>query len=168
MQMEFPTMAQNRPTAGRVVLQEEVVGEAPVVVRRWVKWGEIDFARVAYTGKFLDYVLEAAEVWFKVVTGEHWAHFDLRHDMSVPVVGCNLDFHVALHPDDRLDLTVTLERIGRSSHGVAVNGHNQHGVLCFESALTFACIDPATERSVAMPDNFRRQLEAYKKACAGG
>ncbi len=159
-------MPDKRPSRqAAIVLQEEVIAHAPLVVRRHVKWGEIDFARVAYTGKFLDYVLEAAEIWFKHLTGEHWSQFDLRTDLSLPAVGCALDFHVALHPDDRLDLTVTLERIGRSSHTVKVDGHNQHGVLCFEGTLSFATIDPKTGQSVAMPDDLRAQLEAYKEAC---
>jgi 4-hydroxybenzoyl-CoA thioesterase len=158
-------MPADQPPSGKIILDEEVVAAAPLVVRRYVKWGEIDFARVAYTGKFLDYMVEATETWFKHVTGEHWAQFDLRTDLSLPVVGCALDFHVALHPDDRLDLTVRLDHIGRSSHKLSVNGHNQHGVLCFEGNITYAAINPDTGESVAMPDGLRAHLEAYRKAC---
>jgi len=158
-------MPADQPPRGKIILDEEVVAEAPLIVRRYVKWGEIDFARVAYTGKFLDYMLEATEVWFKHVTGEHWTTFDLRTDLSVPVVGCSMDFYVALHPDDRLDITVRLDHIGRSSHKLSVEGHNQHGVLCFVGDITYAAIDPNTSLSVAMPDDLRGHLENYKKAC---
>lgn len=155
----------NQPPSGKIILDEEVVADAPLVVRRYVKWGEIDFARVAYTGKFLDYMIEATETWFKHVTGEHWTTFDLRTELSLPVVGCSMDFHVALNPDDRLDLTVRIDHIGRSSHKLSVNGHNQHGVLCFEGIITYAVIDPKTNVSAAMPDDLRARLENYKKAC---
>ena len=158
-------MPADQPLSGKIILDEEIVAEIPIVVRRYVKWGEIDWARVAYTGKFLDYMLEATEVWFKHITGEHWVQFDKRTDLSLPVVGCSMDFHVALHPDDRLDITVMLDHIGRSSHKLSVEGRNQHGVLCFTGEISYALIDPKTSKSVAMPDDLRAQLESYKKAC---
>lgn len=153
------------PKGAKIILDQEVIADAPFVVRRFVKWGEIDFARVAYTGKFLDYILEASETWFKHLTGEHWTAFDIRHDISLPVVGCALDFHIALQPDDRLDLTVRLAHVGRSSHKLEIDGHNQHGELCFESTLSFATIDPESGTSVAMPDDLRARLDAYREAC---
>ncbi len=150
-----------------IIPHEQVIATAPVVVRRTVKWGEIDFARVAFTGKFLDWMLEAAETWFTHLMGEHWAAFDVRHDVTLPVVGTQLDFHIALHPGEQLDLTVTLARIGRSSHTVAIKGENARGDHCFDGTLTFAAIDPETEKSVAMPDILKERLEAYNAACEG-
>ncbi len=152
---------------GTVIPIEEIVAEAPLVVRRYVKWGEVDFARLAYTGKFLDYVLESVEVWFKRIAGESWAEFNAKRGLTLPAMGCTLDFHHMLKPDDRIDLTVLLERLGRSSHSLRVVAHNQDGVHCFDGTVTFAAVDPATAKSVPMPDEIKKRFAAYKAACEG-
>ena len=159
----------NDPThsPGEPVLIEEVVAEAPMVVRRYVKWGEIDFARVAYTGKFLEWILESAEVWFKLTMGESWAGFNAKRGITLPVMGCALDFHHMLKPDDEVNMTVLLEHIGRSSHSLKIVAHNQHGVHCFDGTLTFAAVDPDTQKSVPMPDELKARMTAYKAACEG-
>ncbi len=144
---------------------EEIVAEAPLVVRRYVKWGEVDFARVAYTGRFLDWVLESAEVWFKHTMGESWAGFNAKRGVTLPVMGCSLDFHHMLKPDDEINMTVLLERIGRSSHTLKIVAHNQDGVHCFDGTLSFAAVDPATQKSVPMPDELKDRMAAYKAAC---
>ena len=146
---------------------EEVVAEAPLVVRRYVKWGEVDFARVAYTGKFLDWVLESVEIWFKRTAGESWAEFNRERGLSLPAMGCTLDFHCLLEPDDRIDMTVLLEGIGHSSHSLRVIAHNQDGEHCFDGTLTFAAVDFATAKSVPMPDELKQRFAAYMAACEG-
>ncbi len=150
---------------GTVIPIEEIVAEAPLVVRRHVKWGEIDYARVAYTGKFLDWVLEAAELWFQHTAGESWAQFNAKRGISLPTMGCSLDFHYLLRPDDRIDMTVLVERVGRSSHGLRIVARNQDGVHCFDGGVTFATVDLAAAKSVPMPDEIKRRLAAYKAAC---
>ncbi len=152
---------------GTVIPIEEIVAEAPLVVRRYVKWGEVDYARVAYTGKFLDWVLESAEVWFKRTAGESWAQFNGKRGISLPAMGCSLDFHYVLRPDDEINMTVLVERIGRSSHSLRVVARNQDGVHCFDGTVTFAAVDPATAKSVPMPDEIRERFAAYKAACEG-
>ena len=150
---------------GTVIPIEQIVSEAPLVVRRYVKWGEVDYARVAYTGKFLDWVLESAEVWFKRIAGESWAQFNGKRGISLPAMGCSLDFHFLLQPDDQLDMTVLVERIGRSSHSLRTVARNQDGVHCFDGTITFASVDFDTAKSVPMPDDIRDRMIAYKTAC---
>ena len=55
-----------------VVVDEPVLSVAPLIVRRIVKFGETDAAGIVYTGHFLDYALEAFEVWFRHVVGLTW------------------------------------------------------------------------------------------------
>ena len=152
---------------GTVIPIEQIVAEAPLVVRRYVKWGEVDYARVAYTGRFLDWVLESAEVWFRRTAGESWIEFNAKRGITLPAMGCTLDFHHMLKPDDRIDMTVLLERIGRSSHSLRVVARNQDGVHCFDGTVTFAAVDPATAKSVPMPDEIKERFAAYVAACEG-
>jgi 4-hydroxybenzoyl-CoA thioesterase len=157
---------QTRPS-GTPIPIEEIVAEAPLVVRRYVKWGEVDFAHVAYTGKFLDWVLESAELWFKRTMGESWAGFNGKRGVTLPAMGCSLDFHHMLKPDDEINMTVLLDRIGRSSHTLRIVARNQDGVHCFDGTLTFAAVDPEIEKSVPMPQELKDRMAAYKAACEG-
>ncbi len=112
-------------------------------------------------------MLESAELWFKRTAGESWAEFNAKRGISLPAMGCSLDFHYVLRPDDRLDMTVLLDRLGRSSHSLRIVARNQDGVHCFDGAVTFAAVDFATAKSVPMPDEIKQRFAAYKAACEG-
>ena len=151
------------PTAP--IEDQEIMGAAPVVVRRYVKWGDTDFARVIYTPRVLDYVIEATEIWFKLVAGEPWAEFVVKRGLSSPAVSCGLDFHHPMRADDRLDLTVLLDHIGRSSHRLSVSGDNQDGIRCFDGQITYVVVDPAALESRPIPEDIARRFHAYRQAC---
>lgn len=152
----------------RVTPDETIVGTSPVVVRRAVKWGDSDAAGVVYTPRFLHFAVEAAEVWFKHLTGAHWIHFSRPRGIELPPITAHLDFHHALWPDDTLDLTVRVAKIGRSSHTVTVAGHNQDGTHSFDSTVTYVAIDPVVRKSQPMPEELRAMLVAYQQACSDG
>jgi acyl-CoA thioesterase FadM len=152
-------------TVAQPIDDETIAAAVPFTVRRHVKWGDVDFARVMYTPRFLDWVLEAVETWFRHTLGQHWAEFDAGHGLIMPVVACRLEFARALPPDERVDLAVRVEAIGRSSHTMRVDGMNRAGEACFTGIVTWATADPATAKSVPMPAHLRDRLEAYKAAC---
>lgn len=155
----------NEMTRGGIAEDETVIAAAPFVVRRTVKWGDTDPAGVVYTPRFLHFAVEAVESWFTSLTGRHWRHLPEDYGIETPPIAANLRFRHALWPDDRLDLTVRVTAIGRSSYTVAVAGANQDGVACFEANLTFVAIDPAARKSVPLPDRLRTALETYRTAC---
>lgn len=152
-------------TPGAIAEDETVIATAPFIVRRTVKWGDADPAGVVYTPRFLHFAVEAAESWFIRLTGRHWRHLPEDYGIETPPIAANLRFHHALWPDDRLDLTVRVAAIGRSSYTVAVAGVNQDGVACFDSDVTYVAIDPAARKSVPLPDRLRAALETYRTAC---
>lgn len=144
---------------------ETSTAAAPTVVRRQIKWGDSDAAGVVYTPRFLHFAVEAAEVWFKELTGLHWLHYSQPRGIELPPIAVSLNFHHALWPDDTLDLTVRVTRIGRSSHTVTVAGHNQEGAHCFDSEVTYVAIDPKARKSVAMPEDLKKLMQDYQTAC---
>ena len=158
-------MPDDTSTPAEPAAEEVIVSTAPVVVRRYVKWGDSDAAGVVYTPRFLHFAVEAAEVWFKHLTGKHWLHFSQPRGIELPPITAHLDFHHALWPDDRLDLTVLVTHVGRSSHTVVVKGHNQDGVHCFDSEVTYVAIDPKIRKSVPMPEELADALRDYQAVC---
>lgn len=148
-----------------VVDDESVLSAAPFILRRVVKWGDADAAGVVYTPRFLHFAIEAAESWFRRATGTHWVNLPSHYGIETPPIAANLTFHHALWPDDRLDLTVHLTKIGRSSYTVAVSGRNQDGVPCFDNEVTYVAIDPKARKSLPLPEALRGKLAAYQDAC---
>ncbi len=143
-----------------------VVQHLPYTVRRIVKWGECDPAGIVYTPRFLDYAIEAAEAWFKEVTGYHWNATRRELALGSPMVHCSLDFYHPLGPEDTVDLKVVLERLTRATYQLGIAGHNIAGTHCFQAKLIGALISYETMKAVRIPADFRARMEAYAEACA--
>jgi len=149
-----------------VVVDEPVLTLAPLVVRRIVKFGETDAAGVVYSGNFLDYALEAFEVWFRQIVGVTWQQ--QHHDIGIgtPAVACHLEFARPLRSGDILDIEVLIDRIGGGSYTARTVGRNEAGQEVFVGMLTFASIQFADRKPVPLPALYRERMTAYVAACA--
>ncbi|MGA7346509.1 MAG: hypothetical protein WBY01_13270, partial [Pseudolabrys sp.] len=67
---------------------------------------------------------------------------------------------------EQLDLTLLLERVGRSSLSVIIIGHIA-GVERLRARLTTAMTSLETQRSVELPNALRDRFEAYQKLTGG-
>ena len=148
--------------AGAVAHQ--VVRLVPFTFRRRIAWGDSDSGRIVYTGRFLDFVMDAVDAWWQAVTGYDWHALNVKLDRGGPAVHVDMDFARAIQPGDELDCIVTLGKLGTSSIAVAVAGVTAAGP-CFRANLVSAFIDTLQLRSVPLPDAFRAQMEAYRQAC---
>lgn len=151
------------PTAA-VIVDEPVLSAAPLVVRRVVKFGETDAAGVVYTGRFLDYALEAFETWFRHVIGLTWPQ-QAALKVGTPAVSCHLDFSRPLRAGDQLDIEVRLDRIGSGSFTVRTIGHDQEAQQVFVATMTFATIDTGDRSPIRIPGRYRDRMAAYLTAC---
>lgn len=154
------------PPAANVVVDQPVVGEAPLVVRRIVKFGDTDAAGVVYTGRFLDFALEAYDTWLRVALDLAWPK-QAAANVGAPAVSCHLEFSRSLCAGDQLDIEVRLDRIGNSSFTVRTVGRNGEGLDIFVAVLIFATVDNSARESVRIPDAYRARMEAYVAACEG-
>ena len=143
-----------------------VVEHLPFTIRRTVKWGECDPAGIVYTPRFLDYAIEAAEAWFKEITGYHWNTTRQEMALGSPMVHCSLDFYHPLRPEDVFDLSVALERLSRATYQLGIAGHDMAGTHCFQAKLVGALVSYETKKAVRIPAEFRARMEAYAEACA--
>ncbi len=147
------------------------VSDVPFTLRRRVNWGDGDAARIVYTAKFVDFALEAADCWWEAVLGLNWYQLNVEHDRGTPLVAMRFDFERPLRPGDRVDLTVGVEKLGRASlalrvDGVKVGGTKVGGEHCFSAVLTEALTVPSRMTATAFPDDFRRRIEGYARECA--
>lgn len=147
-----------------------VLNDVPLTIRRRMFWGDSDAAQIGYTSKFVDYAIEASEVWWEAVLGQHW--LGLRHQgLGSPMVGMSFDFTKAIYPGERCDLSVHVEKLGRSSLSLRIDGARVDGEHAFTARLTTALTKYDTMRSTPFPDDWRGRIDAYVQECgfrAGG
>jgi 4-hydroxybenzoyl-CoA thioesterase len=148
--------------AGKVAHQ--VVRLVPFTFRRRVAWGDSDTARIVYTARFLDFVMDACDAWWQAVTGYDWHALNVQLERGGPAVHVDMDFARAIRPGDELDCVVRLAKLGTSSVALAIAGETADGP-CFSANLVSAFIDTTRMKSTPLPPGFRSRIEHYRQAC---
>lgn len=139
---------------------------APFIYRRRVRWGEADAARIAYTGKFPHFAMEALDDFFLEVLGENWYLNTVERNRGNPFVHLSLDFMSPLTPEDTVQIAVWIEKLGRSAITFWVEGHVP-GAKSFTGRFVTVCVRYPENKSIDIPEDVRARAEAYQKACAG-
>lgn len=137
----------------------------PFVHRRVVNWGDTDAARIVYTGRFLDFALEAIEDWFRTVVGYGWYEMNVDLGVGTPFVKADIDFKAPLTPRDELRTTVLVERAGRSSMTFNVEGEREDGVRSFTGRLVCCAVATGEMKPVEIPADWRERIDRYVAAC---
>ena len=143
-----------------------VLSRVPLTVRRRVHWGDTDTAQIGYTSKFVDFALEAVEYWWESVLDLDWYALNVGRNLGVPLGGMRFDFNAPVIAGERLDLTVRVDSIGRSSLTLKVEGTKADGRNSFTAELTEVLIDRATMKPVPLPEDWRRRIEGYEREVA--
>jgi 4-hydroxybenzoyl-CoA thioesterase len=132
----------------------------PFVHHRIVVWGDTDAAAIVFTGRFLDFMLEAIEALLRERIGADWYRMNVDEKIGTPFVSVGLDFKSPVTPREPLDIRVLVARVGRSSVTFAVRGSGaESGVLKFTGSATFVFVATADARPCDIPDGYRRALE---------
>lgn len=138
----------------------------PFVYRRTLFWGDTDTAQIAYTGKFVDFMLEAAESWMRAYLGTDWFVQTTEEKRGGPVVHLELDFMSPLTPKDTLNIEVRIERAGDSSITYGCTGYAAGRRLCFRGKFTSVGFDYASGAKQPLPARTREIIEDYQTKCA--
>lgn len=144
----------------------QVVRLVPFTFRRRIAWGDSDSARIVYTGRFLDFMMDAGDAWWQAVIGYDWHALHVKLGRGAPAVHVDLDFSSPVAPGDELDCIVTVGKLGGSSLGLVVAGEVA-GRPCFTGNLVSAFVTADPLRGTPLPPAFRECVEAYQRACAG-
>jgi len=141
---------------------ESVTSREPFVVRRRVRWGECDPAGVVYTGKFVDYMLAAVNLFYANLVESDYRTFLKSQGVGTPCRGLDMDFRGALWPEDEFLMRVRVRELRRASFDMQVDGYQESGREIFVGRFTGICIPGNGERtSVAIPDALRAALAQH-------
>lgn len=142
-------------------MTQPIAGKSyPFVHTRRIRFGECDPAGIAYTGRFLDFALDAVESFFTDRLGASFYEFNADQGIGTPFVHVEMDFRSPLTPRDTLATEVRLARLGGSSLTFVTLGRVGER-LCFEGRLVCAFVATRGEamKPIPVPDPIRALLE---------
>jgi acyl-CoA thioesterase FadM len=121
-----------------------------------------------YTPRVIDYAIEAVEAWYREVIGISWMRSNFSMDTSLPTVRVECDFIRPPHPESEIDMQVRVERLGKTSITVLIDGLNDDGEPYFKVKLVTCYIALGELKPIDIPDDFRSPIAAYQTACGDG
>jgi acyl-CoA thioesterase FadM len=106
------------------------------------------------------------EDWYGEELGYDFAGLVMGSRYGFPFVHIECDFKVPSRMGDVIDLTLMVERIGRSSLGIVIICHKD-GVERLRARMITAMMSLESRTAVPLPDELRGRLEAYRRRAAG-
>jgi acyl-CoA thioesterase FadM len=140
---------------------EIVVCEWPFTVRRRVRWSDCDPAGVAFTGRFVDYLIGAVDHFTRHIVGGSRSDFMAGLGVDTPCKGLSMAFHVALAPDESVDIVMQVGRIGAHSWDLEATALLPDGRRAFSGRFTPICIQHAPRRKAGIPAPLRERLARH-------
>ena len=141
---------------------EFVVSEAPLVVRRRVKWGDCDPAGMVYTVMFSEFVISTAELFYSSLLGGPAYTKMTALDCTTPTRALAFDFRQSLAVDDEFDVEVRVADVRTHTYVLEMTGRKANGDVLFLATLTPICMPPHERRAMEIPAVFRAKPEAYR------
>jgi 4-hydroxybenzoyl-CoA thioesterase len=127
-----------------------------------IRFSHCDPAGIVYFPHYFDMFNGLVEDWYTEQLGVNYANLILGDQHGFPYVHIETDFKLPSRMGERLDLTLLLTRVGRSSISVVIVGH-VGGVERLRARLVTAMTSLETHQSVELPEALRAKFETYMK-----
>ena len=131
-----------------------------------IRFSHCDPAGIVYFPHYFDMFNGLIEDWYTEQLGVEYAKLILDDRHGFPFVHIETDFKIPSRMGEQLDLTLLLERIGRSSLSVIIIGHLA-GIERLRARLTTAMTSLETQRSIELPKDLRDRFEVYLQLVGG-
>jgi 4-hydroxybenzoyl-CoA thioesterase len=125
-----------------------------------IRFSHCDPAGIVYFPHYFDMFNGLIEDWYTERLGVDYAAMISNDRHGFPLVHIETDFKVPSRMGERLDLTLLVGRVGRSSLTLVIIGHLA-GVERLRARLVTAMVSLETHRSVEMPAGLRARFESY-------
>src|SRR5262249_13857012 len=127
-----------------------------------IRFSHCDPAGIVYFPHYFDMFNGLIEDWYTEQLGMEYAKLILGDRHGFPFVHIETDFKIPSRMGEHLNLTLLLERVGRSSLTMVIVGHLA-GVERLRARLVTAMTSLATHQSVKLPATLREKLQTYMK-----
>lgn len=140
-------------------MEDQPVERRGFLQERAVSFADCDPARIAYTGRLVDFALEAIEAfWRETLDGQSWFEFNLDHGLGTPFVKMEMSFSAPVTPREVLILHVDPVALGTSSIAFRIEGFQQRR-SCFVGSFVCVFISTADFQKTPVPGWIREKLE---------
>ena len=132
-----------------------------------IRFSHCDAAGIVYFPHYFDMFNGVIEDWYADELKHDYATLVMGNRFGFPFVRIECDFKIPSMMGEVIDLTLLVERIGRSSLGIAIVCHRD-GLERLRARMTTAMMSLETRKPVAMPADLHAAIEAYRKRTASG
>jgi 4-hydroxybenzoyl-CoA thioesterase len=122
-----------------------------------VRFGDLDAAGIAYYPNLVNFLHEAFEDFFAGHVGRPYPEV-YREGLGFPTVKVEMEFLSPVHYGDRVDISVTVERVGRSSVQIRYEG-SVGGRPVFRARNVAVVVDMKIFRAITIPPWLRQRFE---------
>jgi len=148
------------------MLQEEFVPPAGAFTRSVpIRFSHCDAAGIVYFPHYFDMFNGVIEDWYKDELGHDYAALVMGSRFGFPFVRIECDFKIPSMMGEVVEMTLLVERVGRSSLGIAIVCH-RGGLERLRAHMVTAMMSLETRKPVTMPDDLRGAIEAYRRKTA--
>jgi 4-hydroxybenzoyl-CoA thioesterase len=130
-----------------------------------IRFSHCDPAGIVYFPNYFDMFNGLIEDWYKEELGHDYAELVMTDRYGFPFVHIECDFKIPSRMGEIIDLTLLVERIGRSSLGIAIVCHRD-GLERLRARMVTAMMALQTGKPAPMPQRLRDAIEAYRRRTA--
>ena len=126
-----------------------------------VRFSHCDPAGIVYFPHYFDIFNGFIEDWYGEELGYNYAELVMGSKFGFPFVHLDCDFKIPSRMGDVIDLTLLVERIGRSSLSIAIICHLD-GLERLRAHMVTSMMSLETRKPVPLPQALRDKIEAYR------
>jgi 4-hydroxybenzoyl-CoA thioesterase len=127
-----------------------------------IRFSHCDPAGIVYFPHYFNMFNGLIEDWYTEELGHKYAELIMGSQYGFPFVHIECDFKIPSRMGDVIDLSLLVERIGRSSLGIAIVCHRD-GFERLRARMVTAMMSLETRKPVALPPPLRDAIEAYHR-----
>ena len=132
-----------------------------------VRFSHCDPAGIVYFPHYFDIFNGLIEDWYSEELGYNYAELIMGSKYGFPFVHLDCDFKIPSRMGDVIDLTLLVEKIGRSSLSLAIVCHKD-GMERLRAHMVTAMMSLESKTPVPLPQTLRDKIEAYQRKTMGG
>jgi len=138
---------------------------AAFTARQPIRFEHCDSAGIVFFARYFTMMQGAVEAWFEAELGLDYADIIQRRRVGLGYVRAECDYLTPGRLGEVLSLTLLVERVGRSSIGLAFHGHRD-GAPALIGRLVLVTTDINEMASIPIPEDVRDAVESYQRRCA--
>ena len=130
-----------------------------------IRFSHCDPAGIVYFPHYFDMFNGVIEDWYKEELKHDYATLVMQGRFGFPFVHIECDFKIPSKMGEVIDLTLLVERLGRSSLSIAIVCHRD-GLERLRARMVTAMMSLETRQPVPMPQPLRAAIEGYQRRTA--